>query len=219
MNSQMSLNQQNSQTPISLTTAGTSTTSLASTLHPTTPPTPVPPSPITNSSTGAGPTSQARRDERAMQSVVQALKETIRRMRTTLASVPTPDAGVQDFLRINLDMADLIEMWSNGHDFEEIYTLIQEVNDQYSAMIRRDPTAEGLRRRIASIASSTNELVPALSNLLTARSTKQSSIAGDSDRLIVVARFLRRVREEPSPNIPHRVSLPPLTPLDIQIPF
>ncbi|KAK0458683.1 hypothetical protein IW261DRAFT_1543409 [Armillaria novae-zelandiae] len=161
--------------------------------------------------------SQARstltEDER-WPSVVQALKGTIRRMRATLASVPSPDAGVQNFLRINLDMADLIEMWSSGHDSDEIYALIQGVDDQYRAMMRRYPTAQSLQRSIASIASDTNDLVTVLSNILSERSTKHAV----SDRLIVVTCFLRRVKEEPSPDIPHRVSLPPLTPLDIPIP-
>ncbi|KAK0477471.1 hypothetical protein IW261DRAFT_1487751 [Armillaria novae-zelandiae] len=133
-------------------------------------------------------------------SVVQALKGTIRR--------------VQNFLRINLDMADLIEMWSSGHDSDEIYALIEGVDDQYRAMMRCCPTAQSLQRSIASIASDTNDLVTVLSNILSERSTKHAV----SDRLIVVTCFLRRVKEEPSPDIPHRVSLPPLTPLDIPIP-
>ncbi|KAK0457901.1 hypothetical protein IW261DRAFT_1545542 [Armillaria novae-zelandiae] len=166
---------------------------------------------------GSPSVSQARstlaEDER-WPSVVQALKGTIRRMRATLASVPSPDAGVQDFLRINLDMADLIEMWSSGHDSDEIYALIQGVDDQYRAMMRCCPTAQSLQRSIASIASDTNDLVTVLSNILSERSTKHAV----SDRLIVVTCFLRRVKEEPSPDIPHRVSLPPLTPLDIPIP-
>ncbi|KAK0458679.1 hypothetical protein IW261DRAFT_1543368 [Armillaria novae-zelandiae] len=147
-------------------------------------------------------------------SVVQALKGTIRHMRATLASVTSPDASVQNFLRINLDMADLIEMWSSGHDSDEIYALIQGVDDQYKAMMRCCPTAQSLQRSIASIACDTNDLVTVLSNILSERSTKHAV----SDRLIVVTCFLRRVKEEPSPDIPHRVSLPPLTPLDILIP-
>ncbi|PBK60587.1 hypothetical protein ARMSODRAFT_1068418 [Armillaria solidipes] len=117
------------------------------------------------------------RDERG-RSVVQALKATLHLMCTTLEKASLPIPRVQDFLRVNLDVIDLIE----------------EINAQFIVLENRYSTSEELQRKIDSIARSADEFVPALSKLVKGRSLENSRSAGD-DR-ILVADFLRRIKEE-----------------------
>ncbi|KAK0430097.1 hypothetical protein EV421DRAFT_1860523, partial [Armillaria borealis] len=133
------------------------------------------------------------RDERG-RSVVQALKATFHLMCTTLEKASSPIPRVQDFLRVNLDLIDLIEISSDEYGFQDIHDLMQEINAQFIVLTNRYSTSEELQRKIDSIARGANELVPALSKLVKGRSLKNSASAGD-DRTLVV-NFLRRIKEE-----------------------
>ncbi|SJL17850.1 uncharacterized protein ARMOST_21414 [Armillaria ostoyae] len=133
------------------------------------------------------------RDERG-RSVVQALKATLHLMCTTLEKAPLPIPRVQDFLRVNLDVMDVIEISSDEYGFQDIHDLMEEINAQFVVLTKHYSTSEELQRKIDSIARSANELVPTLSKLVKGRSLENSRSAGD-DR-ILVADFLRRIKEE-----------------------
>ncbi|PBK60586.1 hypothetical protein ARMSODRAFT_1009273 [Armillaria solidipes] len=127
-------------------------------------------------------------DERE-QRVVQALKATLHLMSTTLDKISSPIPRVQNFVKMNLDVVDLIEISSKERELQDIYDLMQEINAQFVALIDRFSIPEELQRRIDSIARNTDDFAPAQSKSSKGRLLDQSQIAR-------VARFLRRIKEE-----------------------
>ncbi|KAK0430095.1 hypothetical protein EV421DRAFT_1860517, partial [Armillaria borealis] len=130
------------------------------------------------------------RDERE-QTVVRALRATLRLMCATREKAPSPIPRVQTFLGINLDVVDLIKISSAEQD---IYDLMEEINAHFVALIKHFSVPEELQREIDSIASSINEFVPALSKLLKRRLLEHSWIARDDH--LLVALFLRRIKDQ-----------------------
>ncbi|SJL17847.1 uncharacterized protein ARMOST_21411 [Armillaria ostoyae] len=127
-------------------------------------------------------------DERE-QRIVQALKATLHLMSTTLDKIPSPVPRVQNFVKMNLGVVDLIEISSKERELQDIYDLMQEINAQFVALIDRFSIPEELQRRIDSIARSTDEFAPAQPKSSKGRFLDQSQISR-------VARFLRRIKEE-----------------------
>ncbi|PBK82622.1 hypothetical protein ARMGADRAFT_731228 [Armillaria gallica] len=111
--------------------------------------------PTTNSSTLAISPPQApvnlARDQHE-QRVGQALKATLHRMRTTLRRAPSSVPRVQNFVKMNLDVVDLIEMSSKEHELQDFHDLMEEINPQFVALIDRFSIPEDLHRKIDSIA-------------------------------------------------------------------
>ncbi|KAK0464137.1 hypothetical protein IW261DRAFT_1613533 [Armillaria novae-zelandiae] len=123
------------------------------------------------------------------QHIVETLKATLRLISTTLDKISSPTPRVQNFVEMTVGVVNLIEISPPGHEPQEIYNLMQDINAQFVALIDHSSIPEDLQGKIDSIASNTNEFAPPQLKSSKGRALEHSQIAG-------VAQFLRCMKDE-----------------------